>query len=212
MNKLLTTLSILLVATASYAQTYTVERVIDGNTIVLNTGEKVRLTGIDTSESKPNDKVRRDADRSEQDIKVINEMGEKATSFVKTLAWGQKVRLEYDVQKKDKYGRTLAYVFIEGKLEQLGLIPEWTIGTSKRDGNLRSQTDIFAEYEQNGSMFSDKLEDIFLNATIISFGYATPMAIPPNVRYATLFREWYEEARENKRGLWTKTKNQNYQN
>ena len=35
MKKLLTALSILLIATASYAQTYTVERVIDGDTIML---------------------------------------------------------------------------------------------------------------------------------------------------------------------------------
>jgi len=33
MKKLLTTLTILLIATASYAQTYTVERVIDGDTL-----------------------------------------------------------------------------------------------------------------------------------------------------------------------------------
>jgi len=145
-------------------------------------------------------------------LRQLQKMGQEATKFVKMLAWGQKVRLEYDVQKKDKYGRTLAYVFIIGKLEQLSLIPESTIGTSKRDGNLRSQTDIFDEYKQNGSMFSDQLEDIFLNATIINFGFAQPMTIPPNVKYATLFKGWYEEARKEGRGLWTKTKNQNYQN
>ena len=81
MKKLLTTISILLIATASYAQgkvyietelkvqlpfgeanntdsskTYTVERVIDGDTIKLTNGERARLIGIDTPESKPNDK------------------------------------------------------------------------------------------------------------------------------------------------------------
>jgi len=39
-RKLLITLSILLIATATYAQSYTVERVIDGDTIRLTNGEK----------------------------------------------------------------------------------------------------------------------------------------------------------------------------
>ena len=43
---------------------------------------------------------------------------------------------------------------------------------------------------------------VFLNATIIKAGYATPMTIPPSVKYADLFKELYEEAREQKRGLW----------
>jgi len=29
------------------------------------------------------------------------------------------------------------------------------------------------------------------------------MTIPPNVKYADLFKELYEEAREQKRGLWS---------
>jgi len=66
MNKLLTTLTILLIATASYAQTYTVERVIDGDTIVVmnheGKKEKVCLIGIDAPESQPNDKAKRDAE------------------------------------------------------------------------------------------------------------------------------------------------------
>ena len=39
---------------SSYAQTYKVERVIDGDTLGLTNGEKVRLIGIDAPESKPN--------------------------------------------------------------------------------------------------------------------------------------------------------------
>lgn len=43
---------------------------------------------------------------------------------------------------------------------------------------------------------------VFVNATIIKAGYATPITIPPNVKYADLFQELYEEAREQKMGLW----------
>jgi len=41
MKKLIITISILLIATAGYAQTYTVERVIDGDTLKLTNGEEV---------------------------------------------------------------------------------------------------------------------------------------------------------------------------
>jgi len=47
---------------------------------------------------------------------------------------------------------------------------------------------------------------IFINATIIKSGYASPMTIPPNVKHADLFKELYEEAREQKRGLWKEEK------
>jgi len=175
MKKLLTTLSILLIATSSYAQTYTVERVIDGDTLKLTNGERVRLIGIDTPESKPNDKAKRDSKRTGQDLETINKMGQKAMEFVKFwVKPSQEVRLEFDVQERDKYGRLLVYVYL--KPMEWEKTPNWLYLGSK--GGL------------------------FLNASIISAGYATPMTIPPNVKYADLFQELYEEAREEGRGLW----------
>jgi len=47
------------------------------------------------------------------------------------------------------------------------------------------------------------LEDgTFVNAEIVKQGYASLLTIPPNVKYAELFRRLYQEARENRRGLW----------
>jgi micrococcal nuclease len=43
---------------------------------------------------------------------------------------------------------------------------------------------------------------LFVNAEIIKQGYASLMAISPNVKYADLFKKLYREARENRRGLW----------
>jgi micrococcal nuclease len=43
---------------------------------------------------------------------------------------------------------------------------------------------------------------VFLNAEIVKEGYASLMTYPPNVKYADLFRKLYQEARENRRGLW----------
>jgi len=65
MKEIITVLFLFLFTSAAFAETYTVERVIDGDTIVVTTpegkSEKVRLIGIDTPESRPNDKAKRDA-------------------------------------------------------------------------------------------------------------------------------------------------------
>jgi len=45
-------LSILLLVSLSHAQTYLVKRVIDGDTILLSNGERVRLIGVDTPGTK----------------------------------------------------------------------------------------------------------------------------------------------------------------
>jgi endonuclease YncB( thermonuclease family) len=43
---------------------------------------------------------------------------------------------------------------------------------------------------------------LFVNAFVIKAGYAAPIAVPPNIKHDGFFRELYQEARENKRGLW----------
>jgi len=100
MKKLLTTLSILLIATASYAQIYTVERVIDGGTIKLTNGERVRLIGVDTPETV-------------HPSKPVEYFGKEASAFTKRMCEGKVVKLELDWEKRDKYNRLLAYVYLE---------------------------------------------------------------------------------------------------
>ncbi|MFC1594667.1 thermonuclease family protein [Candidatus Omnitrophota bacterium] len=162
MKTLLLVLICCLVAVPLFAETHTVERVIDGDTLLLTNGERVRLIGIDCPESKDNAKAQRDSERTGQDIETITTMGQKATEFAKELVEGEKVRLEFDVQQRDKYGRLLAYVYIQETV----LLP------------------------------------LFLNATIVAEGYASPMTIPPNVKHAEVFQQLYQEARKNKLGLW----------
>ena len=94
-------------------QFFRVSKAIDGDTIKLSTGEHVRLIGIDTPESRYNTKLERDAARSRKDMKAIINMGKEASNFTRHLVEGERVRLEFDVQKRDKYGRLLAYVYLE---------------------------------------------------------------------------------------------------
>lgn len=87
------------------AEFRTVARVVDGDTLVLDNGEKVRLVGVDTPETK-------------DPRKPVQYFGQEATNFTKQMVEGKKVWVEFDqanahVGHKDKYGRTLAYVFRE---------------------------------------------------------------------------------------------------
>jgi len=90
----------------------TVNRVVDGDTLQLASGERVRLIGIDTPELHESGKLERDSQRSGQDKKAIQQLGELAYEFTRKLVEGKQVRLEFDAEKKDKYGRLLAYVYL----------------------------------------------------------------------------------------------------
>ena len=90
-----------------------VERVVDGDTLKLSDNRRVRLIGVDTPEVHYSDKLVRDAKRTKRDIASIQEMGKKASDFTRKLCDGKKVRLEFDVEKRDRYKRLLAYVYLE---------------------------------------------------------------------------------------------------
>ncbi|SHI74505.1 Endonuclease YncB, thermonuclease family [Geosporobacter subterraneus DSM 17957] len=97
------------------ATTYKVLRVVDGDTLEIEYNgakEKVRLIGVDTPES-----VHPDAAKN-------NEFGEIASIFTKGLLEGKEIELEFDVQERDKYGRLLAYVWINGKMYNKTLLEE----------------------------------------------------------------------------------------
>ncbi|NRS47354.1 thermonuclease family protein [Brevibacillus sp. HB2.2] len=77
-----------------------IKRVVDGDTFELDSGEKVRMIGVDTPETvKPNHPV--------------EPYGKEASNYSKELLTGKKVKLKFDVEPYDKYKRLLAYVYLE---------------------------------------------------------------------------------------------------
>ncbi len=76
-----------------------VDRVIDGDTIVLADGHKVRYLLVDAPETT---------------LGHDDCYGSNATQFNTDLVLGKTVQLSYDVQCTDRYGRLLAYVTVDG--------------------------------------------------------------------------------------------------
>jgi micrococcal nuclease len=81
-----------------------VKRVIDGDTIELANGVRVRYIGVDTPE------IRRHING--QWTYRPQRLAEEARTFNQRLVEGEKVRLEYDEEHTDRYHRELAYIYV----------------------------------------------------------------------------------------------------
>jgi endonuclease YncB( thermonuclease family) len=129
------------------ATTAFVVRAVDGDTIEARIGgevEDVRYIGVDTPETvKPGAPVQC--------------FGPRASAFNHRLVEGQRVRLVFGVERRDAYGRLLAYV---------------------------------------------RLGRRFVNAMLVRRGLAHSLTIPPNDRFAPLFRRLELRAARAGRGLW----------
>ena len=94
-----------------------VKRVVDGDTLLLTNGERVRVIGVDTPEVHESKKLYWDAKRSARNIKTIKELGRRSSAFTKSLVDKKEIRLEFDpnnayINHRDKYRRILAYVYL----------------------------------------------------------------------------------------------------
>jgi endonuclease YncB( thermonuclease family) len=122
-------------------------RAVDGDTIEVRIGgeiEDVRYIGVDTPETvKPDTPVQC--------------FGPRASAFNHHLVEGRRVRLVFGVERRDIYGRLLAYV---------------------------------------------RLGPRFVNAMLVRRGLARSLTIPPNDRFAPLFRRLELRAARAGRGLW----------
>lgn len=82
-----------------------VKKVVDGDTFWADDGTskgvKIRLIGVDAPESRKSFK------------KEVGYFGKEAKAYLTSLLTGNSVRLEYDVNRIDQYGRTLAYVYLQ---------------------------------------------------------------------------------------------------
>jgi micrococcal nuclease len=81
----------------------TVTRIIDGDTVILEGGLRIRYIGVDTAEMGSGKKV---DECFASEAKAKNE----------ELVLNKEVELEKDVSETDRFGRLLRYVWIDGKM------------------------------------------------------------------------------------------------
>jgi micrococcal nuclease len=113
-----------------------VTRTVDGDTIhVTFHGQDldVRLIGIDTPET---------VDPSQP----VQCFGEQASRFTHRSLTGRTVRLEFDVERNDRYGRTLAYVWLDGHMFNRLLVADGYAVVDTYPPNVR-YVDVFTSAE-----------------------------------------------------------------
>jgi len=129
----------LLIEMAQDYPTAQVERIVDGDTLVLTNGEKVRLIGIDTPE------------RGEE---YYSEAGD----YLGNLTLNKTLYLEQDISEKDKYDRSLYYLYTD---------------------------------------------DLFVNAEMVSSGYARSYPYEPDTYHSFLFDCLEEQAKQQELIIWS---------
>lgn len=90
--------------------------VYDGDTVELSNGEKLRYLGIDTPELHKKE--------GENWIDVKEPYAKEAHEFNKSLVLGKSIKIFFDKEKRDKYGRLLGYVFADNIFVNEAMIRE----------------------------------------------------------------------------------------
>lgn len=108
-----------------------VTKIVDGDTIKIDTGETVRYIGIDTPETV-------------DPKKPVMCYGKEATNKNKELVEGKIVELEKDISEKDRYGRLLRYIWIEDTLINELLVREGFAHSSSYPPDIKYQNQLVA--------------------------------------------------------------------
>jgi micrococcal nuclease len=109
--------------------------VLDGDTIIIGGGDKVRYAGLDTPETHHPDKL-------------PQYCGQEAFEANRRLVAGKTVRLEFDERRHDKYGRLLAYVYVDSLFVNAELIRQGYAQVSTYKDNQRHHRE-FARLQQS---------------------------------------------------------------
>ena len=118
-----------------------VSKVVDGDTFWLINArgqeEKIRLIGVNTPEVRNTGRTK------------IEYFGKESSDFAKRILIGKKVRLEYDIQRQDRYRRTLPYVYLEdGTFFNALLVKEGYAQVATYSPNVKYET-LFLKLQQN---------------------------------------------------------------
>lgn len=115
--------------------------VYDGDTIEVKNIGRVRLLGTDAPEAKDSERDRFYQHNFQIAPATLRSVARQASHFVIRHSRDQIVRLEFDQERIDSYGRTLAYVYLpDGRLLNKLLIEEGLAAVFRRaDFKLKDQ-------------------------------------------------------------------------
>ncbi|MCA9394153.1 MAG: hypothetical protein KC900_08115 [Candidatus Omnitrophica bacterium] len=164
----LTLIMLLTLHTTAHAEMYFIPEVIDGNTLRLLNGEKVRLIGVEIPQIAPG--------MTQQEKAEVIKQQQAATDYTRSMISGAKADLQFDSRLRDEEGNLLAYCWFlyprEDVREALEFKDEFMI-------------------EQIIEDWGEHQYVTFLNAAIIKAGHATPLNDEINVEHAALFNSIY---------------------
>jgi endonuclease YncB( thermonuclease family) len=185
-------------------------RVVDGDTFEARIGgevEDVRLIGVDTPETvKPGTPVQC--------------FGPRASRFAHELLEGRRVRLVFGAERRDAYGRLLAYAYLPAGAPVAGSpaqrrysdrSPARSRPPSRGDSPTRTRSPAQRRYSDRSpaqrrrspeGASSPHERSLFVNATLVRRGLARTLTIPPNDRFAPRLRRLELAAARAGRGLW----------
>ncbi len=114
---------------------YKVSRVIDGDTIEIEGGERVRYIGIDTPETV-------------DPRKPVQCFGVEASNKNKELVEGKTVRLEKDTTDRDKYNRLLRYIWVGDTFINLEMVKQGFAYSYSYPPDIKYQDQIVAAQQE----------------------------------------------------------------
>lgn len=137
---------------------------VDGDTVLVaargGKPESIRLIGINTPESRKSPHMN------------IEPFGKEASDFTKQrLPKDQRVILIYDQEKKDKYGRTLAYLYLpNGEFYNATLVREGYAWAAKYPPNTK-YADYFAQLQQDAQAHKRPIWRVYEEKGVLSKEY-----------------------------------------
>ena len=117
------------IADKSSGKSCTVTKVIDGDTVHAMCGKKdvkVRMTLIDSYESKKNNRAYKQAYEQKLTIDEVVDKGKKATNITKRVLTGKRIKIVPPTKgdKIDLYGRDLGEIYLDGENVNKKLLTE----------------------------------------------------------------------------------------
>ena len=164
---------------------YKVKKVVDGDTLVMTTGEKVRLIGVDTPEiiraSDMSSKAKRDMKRLGLSAEELSNLGQRSKAFLEDFfEMEYQCFLVFDEASektgfKDKYKRLLSYIYIDYE-------------------------DKWKAYEKYKDVV-DGRELLCLNALLVAEGYAKVFRSFP-FKNKENYMNLEKKSKKDQKGLW----------